>query len=136
MGRHLDDLDAVLEFDASQTLGNWFSPFRRRQVFAAAETSLKTMASAVLFERHPFDRVVRWRTVAKVLSIGLVTGMRMAVPISRRGFLDRGIWCDHPGRRHREHEGVGRPMHTMSCELVLVAGRLCDSPGCAVSANP
>jgi hypothetical protein len=27
-------------------------------------------------------------------------------------------------------------MHTMSCELVLVAGRLCDSPGCAVSANP
>jgi hypothetical protein len=23
--------------------------------------------------------------------------------------LDRGIWCDHPGQRHREHEGVGRP---------------------------
>ena len=51
-------------------------------------------------------------------------------------FFDRGIWCDHPGQRHREHEGVGRPMHTMSCELVLVAGRLCDSPGCAESANP
>src|SRR5262249_59396167 len=49
---------------------------------------------------------------------------------------DRGIWCDHPGLRHREHEGAGRPMHTMSCELVLVAGRLRDSPGCAVSANP
>jgi hypothetical protein len=30
------------------------------------------MAGAVLFERHPFDLVVRWRTVAKELSIGLV----------------------------------------------------------------
>ena len=23
-------------------------------------------------------------------------------------------WCDHPGRRHREHEGAGRPLYTMS----------------------
>ena len=30
------------------------------------------MASAVLFERHPFDLVVRWRTVAKELSIGVL----------------------------------------------------------------
>ena len=51
-------------------------------------------------------------------------------------FLDRGVWCDHPGQRHREHEGAGRPIHSMSCELVLVAGRLCNSPGCAESANP
>jgi hypothetical protein len=29
------------------------------------------MASAVLFDRHPLVRTVRWRTVAKVLSIGL-----------------------------------------------------------------
>jgi hypothetical protein len=40
------------------------------------------------------------------------------------------------GQRHREHEGVGRPIRTMSRELELVAGRLCDSPGCAESANP
>ena len=40
------------------------------------------------------------------------------------------------GRRHREHEGAGRPIRTMSRELVLLAGRLCDSPGCAESANP
>jgi hypothetical protein len=33
---------------------------------------LKTIASAVLFDRQPFDRIVRWRTVAKVLSMGLV----------------------------------------------------------------
>jgi hypothetical protein len=30
------------------------------------------MASAVLFERHPFDRMVLCRTVAKVLSMGFV----------------------------------------------------------------
>ena len=50
--------------------------------------------------------------------------------------LGRGLWCDHPGQRHREHEDAGRPVHTMSCELALVAGRLCDSPGCAESADP
>jgi hypothetical protein len=32
---------------------------RRRQVFCAPSTSLKTIASAVLFERHPFARMVR-----------------------------------------------------------------------------
>ena len=31
---------------------------------------------------------------------------------------------------------VGRPIHRMSRELVLVAGRLCDLPGCAESADP
>jgi len=36
-----------------------------------------------------------------------------------------------PGAR-----SAGRPMYMMSCELALVAGRLCDSPGCAVSADP
>jgi hypothetical protein len=41
------------------------------------------------------------------------------------------IGTEAPGAR-----SAGRPIHTMSRELVLVAGRLCDSPGCAVSANP
>src|SRR5271156_3604084 len=50
--------------------GNWLWPSRRRQVFCAPSTSLNTMASAVLFERRPFERVVLCRTVAKVLSIG------------------------------------------------------------------
>lgn len=40
------------------------------------------------------------------------------------------------GTEAREHECVGRPIHTMSRELELVAGRLCDSPGCAESGNP
>ena len=32
--------------------------------------------------------------------------------------------------------GVGRPSYLMSCELALLSGRLCDLPGCAVSADP
>jgi len=35
-----------------------------------------------------------------------------------------------------EHEVVGRPIRAMSCELALVAGRPCDPPGCAASADP
>src|SRR5438477_11516522 len=54
------------------SFGNWLVPSRRRQLFCAASSSLKTIASAVLLDRQPFDRIVRWRTVAKVLSMGLV----------------------------------------------------------------
>lgn len=68
--------------------------------------------------------------------MGLVTGIRPAVVMSCCSFENCGVCCEHPGQRHREHEGAGRPIHWMSCELVLVAGRLCDSPGCAESANP
>ena len=32
------------------------------------------------------------------------------MPTFRPWFLDRGVWCDHPGQRHREHEGAGRPI--------------------------
>src|SRR5437879_13800555 len=54
------------------SFGNWLLPSRRRQLFCAASTSLKTMASAVRFDRQPFERIVRWRTVANVLSMGFV----------------------------------------------------------------
>ena len=80
--------------------------------------------------------LVRRLISALVRSIGLVTGMRRAGPQFRSPVLRGGVCCEHPGQRLREHEGAGRPIHMMSCELVLVAGRLCDSPGCAVSANP
>src|SRR5689334_23511238 len=41
------------------SLGNWLWPSSLRQLFCAASTSLNTMASAVLFERQPFeDRAV------------------------------------------------------------------------------
>src|SRR5271170_6751386 len=39
--------------------GNWFSPFNRRHVFAAALTSLNTMSLAVFADRAPFVRTVR-----------------------------------------------------------------------------
>ena len=36
------------------TFGNWFSPFNRRQVFAAAATSLNTINLAVVADSDPF----------------------------------------------------------------------------------
>lgn len=54
------------------TFGNWFSPFSRRQVFAAAMTSLNTISLAVVGESAPLVRTVRCRTVANTLSIGFV----------------------------------------------------------------
>jgi hypothetical protein len=47
-----------------------------------------------------------------------------------------GVWCDHPGRGAPGARRVGRPMYRMSRELALVAGRPCDLPGCAASADP
>ena len=41
------------------TFGNWFSPFNRRQVFAAAVMSLNTMSLAVVVDKDPFVRTVR-----------------------------------------------------------------------------
>ncbi len=40
-------------------------------------------------------------------SIAFVTAIRFSVLMFGCGFQDRGVWCDHPGQRHREHEGVG-----------------------------
>ena len=61
-----------MNFTPWMIFGNWLWPSRRRQLFCAPSTSLNTMASAVLFERHPFDQMVLYRTVAKVLSMGFV----------------------------------------------------------------
>ena len=52
------------------TLGNWCSPFNRRQVLAAAVTSLNTINLAVSWDSAPLVRTVRCRTVANTLSIG------------------------------------------------------------------
>lgn len=61
----------MVKVTPARSMGKRFSPFRRRQVFEAAMTSLKTMRRAVFWDRAPFVRTVRWRTVAKTLSIGL-----------------------------------------------------------------
>src|SRR5215212_9222891 len=68
-------------------LGNWLWPSSLRQLFCAASTSLNTIASAVLFERQPFERIVRCRTVAKVLSIGF--------EVLRCFQCSAGKSCDH-----------------------------------------
>jgi hypothetical protein len=41
------------------------------------------------------------------------------------GFVHReqGVWCDHPGLRHREHESVGRPF-----SYVELRARVCSWP--------
>jgi len=52
------------------TLGNWFPPFSRCQVLAAAMTSINTMNRAVSCDSAPLVCTVRCRTVANTLSIG------------------------------------------------------------------
>ena len=52
-GRMADDLDPVANFAPWISFGNWLWPSIRRQLFWAPSTSLKTMASAVLFNRQP-----------------------------------------------------------------------------------
>jgi hypothetical protein len=48
-----------LNFTLATSFGNMFCPSRRRHVFCAPSTSLNTMASAVLFDKQPFERIVR-----------------------------------------------------------------------------
>src|SRR6266498_2928870 len=106
--------------------GNWLWPLRRRQLFSAASASLKIMASAVLFERHPLERRVRWRTVANELSMTFV--VRRLLPVLGREVvegeqcvaildqaLDRLVVFDAPGLdeggegRQRDLLGLGHP---------------------------
>src|SRR5207302_9186029 len=69
------------------SFGNWLWPSMRRQFFCAPSTSLKTMASAVLFDRQPFDRMVRCRTVAKVLFNGVRCSQ--VLPVLGREVVER-----------------------------------------------
>src|ERR1700730_14859817 len=67
-----DDLDPVGELHTQDQFWQLVVSVDAAPSFLAPSTSLKTMASAVLFDRQPFDRTVRCRTVAKVLSMGFV----------------------------------------------------------------
>src|SRR5215470_14453553 len=75
--------------------GNWLWPLRRRQLFSAASASLKIMASAVLPERHPLERTVRWRTVANELGREVVEGEQRVAILDQA--LDRLVVFDAPG---------------------------------------
>ena len=71
-------------------------------LFCAASSRLKSVASAVLLDRQPFDRMVRWRTVAKMLSMGLVVRRCFhAQPGSRRTPVACPDPC--PGSRPPSH---------------------------------
>jgi hypothetical protein len=65
-----DDLAPVSKLHTSNDLWQLVVTVETAPGFLRAFVSLNTMASAVLFERRPFDRIVLCRTVAKVLSIG------------------------------------------------------------------
>src|SRR5207237_10518384 len=106
------------------SFGNWLWPLRRRQLFSAASASLKIMASAVLLERHPLERTVRWRTVANELSMTMV--VRKCLPVLGREVIegqervaildhafDRLVVFDAPGldKGIKRHQCLG---HTSS----------------------
>jgi hypothetical protein len=122
-------------------MANWVlaSHHSRGGIFHVCATWRKTRYSNLIAAssvgKWPLVRTAR-RSLAFKDSMAFVTGMRELAPKSGCERRARGVWCDHPGQRRREHEGVGRPIYIMSRELELVAGRLCDSPGCAASANP
>ena len=59
----------------SMISASWFEPSSLRHFALADKISLKTMASAVLRLRQPLVFTVLWRTVANVLSMGLVVRM-------------------------------------------------------------
>lgn len=58
--------------------------------------------------------------------------VQVAVP--RRAIRAYGVTIRDRGTG--EHFGWAGRCYTMSRELVLVVGRPCDPPGCAVSTNP
>ena len=62
-----DDLGAVSKLHTSNDLWQLVVAVKATPRLLRAFSRLNTMASAVLFERHPFERVVLCRTVAKVL---------------------------------------------------------------------
>lgn len=93
-----DDLDPIAECHTKNELWQLVLASRRGQLFCAALSSLKTKASAVLSERQCFDRIVGRRTVAKVLSIGLVSRMRFLGADLPLLLFYRSVWCDHRDR--------------------------------------
>jgi hypothetical protein len=70
---------------------------------------MKTMASAVLFDSQPFERMVRWRTVANVLSIGFIVlrCFQCKASSASRSFSRQGVALSY-FRRAALDEGIER----------------------------
>ena len=60
-------------------------------------------------EKAGYRTATARRSLAFRASMAFVTGMRGAGAEDPAAGDDCGVWCDHPGQRRREHEGVGRP---------------------------
>ena len=83
-----------------------------------------------------FDSVAVSDIRIRDVPTGTVERMRITVPLIWLGPLWSWRMVRPSGTRGTGSTSVGRPMRTLSRELVFVAGRPCDSPGCAVSADP
>jgi hypothetical protein len=57
VGRLGDDLDPVVECHTENEFWQLVVSASRRQLFCAPSNNLKTMASAVLLDKQPFDRM-------------------------------------------------------------------------------
>ena len=104
VSRFGDDLETVIECHTEKEFWQLVVAVETTPAFLRSPRAFEDMASAVLLDRHPFDRIVQWRTVAKVLSMGFVTGMRVlgANVLLRCSTSWRMVRPS--GQRHREHE--------------------------------
>src|SRR5438105_3069458 len=118
-----------MNFTPVISFGNWLWPSRRRQLFSAACASLKTMAIAVLFERHPRAAALGIETLATRLDdrfLLLTGGRRTALPRHQtlRATLD---WS---------YELLAQPERVVLRRLAIFAGALSLEAASAVVASP
>ena len=78
-----------LNFTPVITLARYANPRSRRQFSCAHCPGLNIMWSMPSRVRHPFERLVRWRMVAKVDSIGLLVRMLCQWLCCKP---DEGVW--------------------------------------------
>jgi hypothetical protein len=81
-----DDFNSVGEPYTEKYIWQLVVAIEATPAFFGASASLKIMTSAVLFERHPLERTVRWRTVANTFDVpepfdlASQVGSEMSVP--------------------------------------------------------
>ncbi len=69
-----------VNFTPCISFGNWLCPSSDASFSGAPSISLNTIASAVLFERQPFERIVRWTHGGEgAFKIGFV--VRKCIPV-------------------------------------------------------
>jgi hypothetical protein len=109
--------------DATPALaGTDQSGIHQLQNSTLAEGMRNDLGAPAFLTKQPFEKVGNWYEDRGACSSGW--GVQS--------------WCmvRPSGTRGAGSTSVGRPIHIMSRELALVAGRPCDQPGCAESADP